>query len=82
MLVVRGKGKVGYLTGAVPKPNTDSITYGVWQVENSIVMTWLVNSMEPKIERLYLFYKTTQEIWEAMQEIYSDMENTAQCFQI
>ena len=38
--------------------------------------------MELKIRRTYLFYKTTQEIWEAVQEIYSDMENTAQSFQI
>ena len=58
------------------------VTYGIWEAENSIVMAWLVNSMEPKIGRTYLFYKTTQEIWEAVQEIYSDMENTAQSFQL
>ena len=77
MLVVRGKVKVGYLTGAVPKPNTNSTTYGVWEAENSIVMAWLVNFMEPKIGRTYLFYKIPKEIWEAAQEIYSNMENTA-----
>lgn len=54
----------------------------MWEAENSIVMAWLVNSMEPRIERTYLFYKTTQEIWEVVQEIYSDMENTPQSFQI
>ena len=59
LLVVRGKGKAGYLIGAVPKPNTDSTTYGIWDTENFIVMAWLVNSKEPKIGRIYLFYKTT-----------------------
>ena len=38
--------------------------------------------MEPKIGRTYLFYKTAKEMWEAMQALYSDMENTAQCFEI
>ena len=28
------------------------------------------------------FYKTAQEIWEVVQEIYSNMENIAQSFQI
>jgi len=45
-------------------------------------MAWLVNSMEPKIGKTYLFYKTTQKIWQAMQGFYSDMENSAQTFQI
>ena len=80
MLVVRGK--VDYLTRAIPKPNTESATYSIRKAKNSIVMAWLINSMEPKIGKTYLFYKTTKEIWEAVQEIYSDIENNAQCFQI
>jgi len=45
-------------------------------------MDWIINSMEPKIGQPYLFYKTAKEVWEAVQEIYSDLENTAQCFEI
>ena len=77
LLVIHSKGKIKYLNGTISKPSADSETYGIWEVENSIVMAWLVNSIEPRIGRIYLFYKTTQEIWEAIQEIYSDMENTA-----
>jgi len=82
MLVVRGKGKIVYLTGDIAKPSPEATTYGVWEAENAIVMAWLANSLEPKIGRTYLFYKTTSEIWKAVQEIYSDFENTAQSFQI
>ena len=45
-------------------------------------MAWLVNSIELRIGRTYLFYKTTQQIWDVVQEIYSNMENTTQGFQI
>ena len=45
-------------------------------------MAWLINSMEAKIGRTYLFYKTAKEVWDAVQKLYSDLENTAQCFEI
>ena len=57
---------MGYLTSAVTKPSTVSTTYGIWEVENAIVMAWLVNSMEPKIGKTCLFYKTTSEIRKAV----------------
>ena len=82
MLVVKGKGKMGYLTGEIEKPSAKAATYGVWEAENAIVMAWLVNSMEPKIGRTYLFYKTASEIWKAVNEVYSDLENTEQSFQV
>ena len=82
MLVIKGKGKVGYLTGDTVRPSPESTSYGVWEVENAIVMAWLVNSMEPKVGKTYLFYETASEIWKAIQEIYSDLDNTAQSFQI
>lgn len=82
MLVVKGKGKEGYLASTVSKPSAKLASYGVWEAETAIVMAWLVNSMEPKIGITNLFYKTTCEIWKAAQEMYFDLENTTQCFQI
>ena len=77
ILVNRGRGKVGYLTGAITPPSDTTPNYSTWEAENLIVMAWLINSMEPSIGRTYLFYKTTKEIWEAVQEIYFDLENTS-----
>ncbi|XP_052190011.1 uncharacterized protein LOC127799834 [Diospyros lotus] len=81
-LVIKGKGKFNCLTGIVPTPLEESVEYQLWEVENSIPMAWLINSMEPKIGRTYLFYKTAKEVWDAVQELYSDLKNTAQCFEI
>nr|KYP59601.1 hypothetical protein KK1_015037 [Cajanus cajan] len=52
-------------------------SYNSWDAENSIVMTWLIKSMELKIGRTYLFCKTSHEIWTPVQEMYF-----AQCFEI
>ena len=60
-------------------PDIEVTTYSIWDAEDSIVMVWLINLMEHKIGRTYIFYKTAKAIWEAVEEIYSNMENNAQC---
>lgn len=37
--------------------------------------------MEPKIGD-YLFYQTTKEIWDAIKDTYSDLENVSQNFEV
>ena len=82
LLVIKGKGKSGYLTGDIPAPPTDSAIYGTWEAEKSTIMVWLINSMEPRLGRTYLFHKTAKEIWDSVQEMYSDLENSSQSFEI
>nr|KYP62484.1 hypothetical protein KK1_017020 [Cajanus cajan] len=73
---------MGYLTGTSAAPPMTDPSYSNWDAENSIVMAWLINSMELKIGRTYLFCKTAHEIWTTVQEMYSDLQNSAQCFEI
>ena len=40
---------MGYLTGEKKAPVVDDPNYAIWDAENSMVMTWLVNSMEEDI---------------------------------
>lgn len=47
-----------------------------------MIMSWLVNSMEPKIGQMYMFLTTTEEIWEAVGETYSDLGNSAWIYEI
>ncbi|KZV50861.1 hypothetical protein F511_25459 [Dorcoceras hygrometricum] len=47
-----------------------------------MVTAWLINSMEPSIGRTFLFLPTTQEVWDAVRETYSDLENSSQIFDL
>ena len=38
--------------------------------------------MEQKIGHLYLFYQTTKEVWDAIQEMYSDLKDISQSFEV
>ena len=47
-----------------------------------MVMSWLINSMENEIGQTFMFYATTQEIWEVAKKTYSDNENTVEFFKL
>ena len=51
---IHGKGKIGYLTGEIEQPAKTSPQYAIWYAENSMIMTWLVNSMDEDIGSSYM----------------------------
>ena len=63
---------MGYLTGETKAPKSTDLAYAIWDAENSMVMMWLVNSMEEDISSNYMCYSTTQELWENINQMYSD----------
>lgn len=81
-MVLRGRGKLAFINGQSPKPETSDPKYSAWELNNSLVMSWLINSMEPHISRTCLFLRTAKAIWDAVQEHYSDLENASQVFEI
>ncbi|CAN1804463.1 hypothetical protein LINPERHAP1_LOCUS23930, partial [Linum perenne] len=72
------RGKIGYLTGATVKPEEGKSEFDVWDAENSMVMTWLVNSMMPEIGANFLGYATAKELWNDVSSTYSDLGNQSQ----
>ncbi|TXG73529.1 hypothetical protein EZV62_002108 [Acer yangbiense] len=75
-------GKLGYITGELPTPPITDPTYKTWLAENSIVLAWLINSMEPKISCRYLYFKTAKEVWDVARRIYLDLGNASQIFKL
>ncbi|KAG8373786.1 hypothetical protein BUALT_Bualt11G0061300 [Buddleja alternifolia] len=82
MIIVCGKGKEDYLTGAAVQPKESSSDYRTWKVENNMVMSWLLNSMTNETGQNFMYYKTTKEIWDAALDTYSNKDNTSVDFEI
>ncbi|GMI67956.1 hypothetical protein HRI_000464900 [Hibiscus trionum] len=82
IMVICGRGKLGYTNRDIPRPATTDPTYGTWELNNSIVMAWLINSMEGHISRTYLFFKTVKDMWDAIKENYSYLGIASQVFEI
>ena len=81
-MYIRGRGKIGYLTGEKQEPAKEDPSYMTWDAENSMVMTWLVNSMEEEISSNYLCYSTAKELWENVSQMYSDLGNQSQIYEL
>lgn len=81
-LAIDGRGKLGYLTGERERPATGDPGLATWKSENSLVIAWLMNSMEPSIAKPHMFLPTAKDVWEAVREMYSDIENSSQIFEL
>lgn len=82
MMFICGQGNDDYLTGVAPKWKIDDPMYKVWKTENNMVMLWLINSITNEVGENFILYETTQEIWTATKETYSDMEDAVKTFEI
>lgn len=76
-LYLAGKDKSTYLTVDAKMPNSKESTFAKWEVENAMVMSRLLHSLQPNIANNYLFLPTTKVIWELVTKTYSKKGNKA-----
>ena len=81
-MYIRGRGKIGYLTGETKELEKTDPSYALWDVENSIIMAWLVNAMEEEISVNYICYSTAKELWGNVSQMYSDLGNYSQIYEL
>ncbi|KAK3032657.1 hypothetical protein RJ639_034923 [Escallonia herrerae] len=77
---LKGKEKLSHLLGTGPKKGDPG--FDAWDEEDSMVMSWLWNSMLPGISDTFMFLPTSKEIWEAAQQTYSKVRDDARVFEI
>ncbi|RVW89138.1 Retrovirus-related Pol polyprotein from transposon RE1 [Vitis vinifera] len=82
LLFICGKGKDEYLTGEAVMPETTEPGFRKWKIENSMIMSWLINSMNNDIGENFLLFGTAKDIWDAAKETYSSSENTSELFRL
>ncbi|KAH9744843.1 retrotran gag 3 domain-containing protein [Citrus sinensis] len=81
-MYIRGRGKLGYRTRDKKATATEDPMYATWDAENSIVMTWLVNSMDEDISSNYLCYSTATKLWDNMNQMYYNLGNQSQVYEL
>lgn len=82
MMFICGKGKDDSITGVATLPNKEDSKYKAWKSKNSMVMSWLINSMMNEIGENFLLYGTAKEIWDAAKEAYYSFDNTSEMFSV
>lgn len=74
------KSKLGFVNGKVIPPSTVDLAYEDWEANDKIVMSWLLNSMNPTIAEGFLFLNTMKEVWDSLKEIYREWHNLARIY--
>ncbi|KAK2433017.1 putative mitochondrial protein [Trifolium repens] len=78
--ILKGKGKVKHIMNAAPKEDDPNFTK--WDEEDSRIMAWLWNSMDPDISDTCMFLSTAKEIGDAMEQSYSKAKDAAQVYEV
>uniref|UniRef100_A0A5B7BNP0 Retrotransposon Copia-like N-terminal domain-containing protein n=1 Tax=Davidia involucrata TaxID=16924 RepID=A0A5B7BNP0_DAVIN len=60
----------------------DDKNFEDWWSENSMVMTWLWNSMEPYVVCNVQLLKTAKQIWGSLEEMYSQEHNVSRIYEL
>ena len=70
MMLICGRGKDDYLTGVASQPPVEDPRFKLWKAENSIVMSWLINSTPNNIGGDFMLYEKTQNLGSSKGDLF------------
>ena len=68
------KNKIGFLTGVIPIPTPDDPTYSSWERCNTLLVSWLINSVSRSIVQSIIYLDWTIDVWNDLQERFSQSD--------
>ncbi|XP_071939839.1 uncharacterized protein [Coffea arabica] len=77
---LKGKGKLSHLLEIAP--DSETAGFEAWEQEDSMIMSWLWNSMIPEISDTCMFLPTAKAIWDALHQTYSKVNDAALIYDI
>ncbi|WVZ04365.1 hypothetical protein V8G54_025171, partial [Vigna mungo] len=70
-MVLISKNKMAFLLGTIPVPKVEEPIYSAWERCNTLVMSWLLNSVTPSIAQSVIFLECAIDIWNDLRERFS-----------
>ncbi|KAL0005121.1 hypothetical protein SO802_012682 [Lithocarpus litseifolius] len=71
VLALTAKKKIGFVNGKLPMPDVDSSLYEDWQSCNTMVLSWLINSMHIDVSSSIMYCETARETWLELKHLFS-----------
>ena len=65
-----------------PGPKGSNLGFTSWDIEDSIIMSWLWNAMQPEVSRNYMFLSNAKDVWETVRCTYSKVQDASVFFEI
>ncbi|KAI5323118.1 hypothetical protein L3X38_032190 [Prunus dulcis] len=61
-ITITSRSMTSWINGKKPAPSSDSAAYAEWEEDNSLVQSWLLNSMTKLVRALFEHGATTYDI--------------------
>ena len=71
-IALRTKGKLGFIDGSCARPSQDTSKLEQWIKCDSMVVSWLLNSMVPDLSEAFLYVNTAHELWDELTERFGE----------
>ncbi|KAJ0841479.1 putative RNA-directed DNA polymerase [Helianthus annuus] len=75
-LALEAKNKFGFVNGKCERSTEDQILASQWDRCNSVVLTWLLNSVSEELFLGQVFSTLASEVWEDLKETYDKIDGS------
>uniref|UniRef100_A0A251V8P5 Putative gag-polypeptide of LTR copia-type n=1 Tax=Helianthus annuus TaxID=4232 RepID=A0A251V8P5_HELAN len=75
-LALEAKNKFGFINGKCEKPKDNEVLAAQWDRCNSVVLTWLLNSVSDELFLGQVFSKLASEVWTYLKETYDKVDGS------
>ncbi|XP_021718356.1 uncharacterized protein LOC110686079 [Chenopodium quinoa] len=79
-LAIGGRGRLNHITVVPPSPTDPEIVK--WTQRDSIVISWIIDNIEPELQNQYLDYPTANELWKSIEIMYGSGRDGLQIFDL
>ena len=71
ILALTAKKKIGFINGKITEPNPESLLYEDWLSCNTMVISWMINSMHVDESSSIMYCQIAKETWLELQKLFS-----------
>ncbi|KAJ0949034.1 putative retrotransposon gag domain, retrotransposon Copia-like protein [Helianthus annuus] len=75
-LALEAKNKFGFIDGKCKKDTDDAVLSSQWDRCNSVVLSWLLNSVSEELYLGQVFSKLASEVWTDLKETYDKVDGS------
>nr|GEW69750.1 hypothetical protein [Tanacetum cinerariifolium] len=74
---LRNHNKLGFIDGSCKRESDNLGLANKWVMCNSVVVTWILNSLSPDLFAYAIYVKTAYETWNDLKETYDKVDGSA-----
>ena len=73
-IALNAKNKLKIITKAYPEPDAESPLRALWERNNDMVISWILNTVTDQISNNLSFVNSASELWNELQDHYSQLD--------